>query len=1033
MISNPERNREETTGWETTTRFVLVIIMGIGVSVMIGWHVGWPAPVFLIPGTIPMNYNTALCFLLLGAGSYALATGRFHRFLAPAVGAALVLLSLLAILQSATGQSFGLDLFSPWPSEPDGVPGRMPLPTAVSFLGSGGALLAVTRRRKSPVWFAVAQTVVLGLGLISTSAYLVGLTNLSMFGLGIQMAFPTALAFVAYGIVMLAYIWRQCPSEEEGVRRWGPAIATMAVLIFFVSFGASSEFISPLEKVLELAAGGVITAVLGFSIYRLTNLKIAYKGLVLIALPLLFVLLFVALVIRMKREYEESQSLVAHTKEVITTAQSLWTQLANAQYVLRAYVVTGLPNMAEPYYVAAQEAPRTLARLQGLVRDDPLQSARAAEMAVTAQGRLTLYAEIERLMREGRKAEAVEQLRNSYSRPVWEDLYQDIGSFIAYEEHLDEQRQGRVARSWKRLNWLLAAETLAALMLAVMLVVLFGRGISARLQTLMDNARSLSDGRALSAPLTGADEIAQLDQVFHQMAKSIEEATLKERAISQYAQDFICSIDASGTFVKANPATLKIFGYHPEELIGRHFLDLVAPDEVEASLVEFQALRLREAVNGKETRCLRQDGSVVHMLWSATWSDLHQLLFCVARDITERKRGEEARQAYAAEIHDLYNQAPCGYHSLGSDGTFLQINDTELTWLGYAREEVIGKLRFQDLLTPESRQIFYESFETYKQRGWVNDLEFQIYRKDGSSMTVLLNATAIKDADGRYLSGRSTLFDITERKQADDKIKRLNQDLERRATQVETANRELESFSYSVSHDLRAPLRHIDGFVGLLKKNRSSMDEKSQRYLQIISESAKHMGRLIDDLLSFSRMGRAEMQHSVVSMQELLKEVQRELGKEAAGRSIEWKVGRLPAIQADPAMLRLVFINLLSNAIKYTRPREEAVIEIGSDCSRPDAVAFYVRDNGVGFDMRYIDKLFGVFQRLHRADEFEGTGIGLANVRRIIHRHGGETWAEGRVGSGATFYFSLPTPRRPEADSGAEGVAQTDGPSWRSA
>jgi signal transduction histidine kinase len=244
--------------------------------------------------------------------------------------------------------------------------------------------------------------------------------------------------------------------------------------------------------------------------------------------------------------------------------------------------------------------------------------------------------------------------------------------------------------------------------------------------------------------------------------------------------------------------------------------------------------------------------------------------------------------------------------------------------------------------------------------------------------------------------------DITERR-------RVAAELQRRGKLLEAANKELEAFSYSVSHDLRAPLRHIDGYASLLQKSALPLlDEKSSRYLQTISESATHMGQLIDDLLVFSRMGRQEMLHATVNLEQLVKSVLHDLRHDTQSREISWTIGALPDVKGDPAMLRQVFSNLIANAIKFTATRPLAMIEIGSDERSPAEMVFYVRDNGVGFDMQYAGKLFGVFQRLHRADEFEGTGIGLANVRRIIHRHGGRTWAESTLDQGATFYFSLP-------------------------
>ena len=252
---------------------------------------------------------------------------------------------------------------------------------------------------------------------------------------------------------------------------------------------------------------------------------------------------------------------------------------------------------------------------------------------------------------------------------------------------------------------------------------------------------------------------------------------------------------------------------------------------------------------------------------------------------------------------------------------------------------------------------------------------------------------------------------------------RIQVALQQRTAQLEAANGELEAFSYSVSHDLRAPLRHVQGYVEMLARDaRDQLSDKSRRYLQTITDAAREMGELIDDLLAFSRMGRAEMQETAVDLAELVAEVRQGLQPAINGRDIRWKVAALPRVRCDAPMVRQVLLNLLDNAVKYTRPRPAAEIEIGCAGEEEGRIVFYVRDNGAGFDMQYAGKLFGVFQRMHRADEFEGTGIGLASVRRIITRHGGRTWAEGRVNAGATFFFTLapaaadpstPTPSRP--------------------
>jgi light-regulated signal transduction histidine kinase (bacteriophytochrome) len=285
---------------------------------------------------------------------------------------------------------------------------------------------------------------------------------------------------------------------------------------------------------------------------------------------------------------------------------------------------------------------------------------------------------------------------------------------------------------------------------------------------------------------------------------------------------------------------------------------------------------------------------------------------------------------------------------------------------------------------------------------------------ESNIITILFSCTVATIAAYFILRNRQSLLDQTlremaERKRGEAEIRALNKDLEYHVAQLESANKELESFSYSVSHDLRAPLRHINGYVELLLKNASSsLDEKSLRYLTTISDSANRMGLLIDDLLAFSRIGRVEMQKTEFSLERLVEEVMDDLGHEMEGREIIWERGPLPDVYGDRSMMKLVFLNLVSNAIKFTSPRKQAKIDIGTAEGKDDETVVFIRDNGVGFDMKYADKLFGVFQRLHSADQFEGTGIGLANVQRVIHRHGGKIWAESGLEQGATFYVSIP-------------------------
>jgi PAS domain S-box-containing protein len=316
-----------------------------------------------------------------------------------------------------------------------------------------------------------------------------------------------------------------------------------------------------------------------------------------------------------------------------------------------------------------------------------------------------------------------------------------------------------------------------------------------------------------------------------------------------------------------------------------------------------------------------------------------------------------------------------------------------LAWLGYSREEVINKLRFNDILTERSQQIFKTSFHEFKETGAVHNLEFEVTRKDGSIFPVILNSTAIIAPDGRYIKSRSTLIDNTERKNAQ--------------TQVLDLNKELEGFTYSVSHDLRAPLRSIIGYTTIFREEYyHKMDDEAKRITDVIIRNTVRMGRLIDDLLDFSRLGRKPIILTDINMKEIVESIVLEQTAETKERRFSIRILEMEPTKGDQPMIHQVWINLISNAIKYTSKKDISKIEIGS-FRQEGRIIYYIGDNGAGFDMKYGDKLFGVFQRLHKMNEFEGTGVGLALVKAIVKRHGGDVWAEAKVDEGAKFYFSF--------------------------
>jgi PAS domain S-box-containing protein len=375
----------------------------------------------------------------------------------------------------------------------------------------------------------------------------------------------------------------------------------------------------------------------------------------------------------------------------------------------------------------------------------------------------------------------------------------------------------------------------------------------------------------------------------------------------------------------------------------------------------------------------------------------------------------QTRDLLQLEVEERTQQA--SLLNLTHDSIFVRdMNDVIAYWnrgaqelYGFTAEQAIGK-RSHDLL----RTIFPVPIDNINADllatgRWEGELKHT--KADQTHVVVASRWSLRRDERQRPVAILETNNDITERNRREEDIYGLNRELASRSSELEAKNKELEAFAYSISHDLRAPLRHMSGFAELLQKKASSvLDEKGQRYMLMIQESAKRMGDLIDDLLAFSRIGRVETQKTVVNLEQLVQEALSEVRQETDGRNIVWSIGTLPNFYGDRSMLRLVFVNLLSNAVKFTRTRPRAEIEIGWDQGCKDEVVVFVKDNGVGFDMKYINKLFGVFQRLHPSQSFEGTGIGLATVQRVVQRHGGKVWAEGWVDKGATFYFSAPKP-----------------------
>ena len=672
------------------------------------------------------------------------------------------------------------------------------------------------------------------------------------------------------------------------------------------------------------------------------------------------------LAFRTTNQFIMTDRLVAHTHEVIATLESGLAILTDVEAQQRAFLLTGDEQFLKDSQNAQAQINEWIGKVRKLTADNPEQQQRLSKLELVISQRLAVLNGRIKLRQEGGlQAVSSDVATLRQGRDLMDQVSRDIAEMRDAENSLLSQRQQMARTSAETSLMVIFTGSALACLIGLAAILLIHRDLK---------LRALAEKEVLTAQTT-------LESILNNSPTVV---FLK---------------DEEGRYLFVNRRFARIVGSAPEQIVGKTGFDLFTKEIAQAAREhDLKVLCSEEPLEFEET-VQYADGPHTHLAVKFPLRGLpgKTIALCgISTDITQRKQAEEERDRYFNLSRDVICIATF-------DGYFKTLNPAWEHTLGFSREELMAKPFIEFIHPDDARASQVEVDKLASGRETVN-FENRYLCKDGSWRWFAWNARAAVPQQLIYATGR----DITERKRSQAQITQLNADLQNRATQLEAANKELEAFSYSVSHDLRAPLRHIDGFVKLLHKQAiEKLDERGKRYLDIIGDSARQMGMLIDDLLIFSRMSRTELRQAKVSSDSLVHEAIGGLQTEINGRHIHWKIAPLPEVEADPAMLRQVWVNLIANAVKYSRPRNPAEIEIGCNPDNGELV-FFVRDNGVGFDMQYAHKLFGVFQRLHRAEEFEGTGIGLANVRRIVHRHGGRTWAEGKIDGGATFFFSLP-------------------------
>jgi PAS domain S-box-containing protein len=533
--------------------------------------------------------------------------------------------------------------------------------------------------------------------------------------------------------------------------------------------------------------------------------------------------------------------------------------------------------------------------------------------------------------------------------------------------------------------------------------------------------------------------------------KRAEEVRERLAAVVESSDDAIISKTLDGIITAWNPGAEKVFGYLSAEAVGKPMRMLIPPERANEELDILARIGRGESVEHFETIRVRKDGT--HIDVSATISPIKDSSGAIvgaskiARDITERKRGEAAMAGQAEQLfqqaeelarsrleleeqtlrlQSVLNSMTEGLAAADEQGKFVLWNAAAEKILGMGATNLPSQnwtehygLFQNDAVTPfPSEQIPL----VRAIRGEVSTTEMFVRNPElPDGIWIEVSAGPLRDKQGIVRGGVAAFRDVTQSRADAREIQKLNDELEQRVAertaQLEVANQELEAFSYSVSHDLRAPLRHISGFSKILVEEfGATLDPRAQHYLERIQSGTQKMGLLVDELLNLARVGRHVLRAQPAGLNAIVAEVIAILQPDSEGRQVEWIVADLPAVECDPVLVKQIFQNLLANALKFTRRRAHAVIEV-SHKEADGQLVFMVRDNGIGFSMKYVGKLFGVFQRLHSTNEFEGTGIGLVTVQRIVHKHKGRVWAEAELDKGAAFYFTLGAGKQAESKS----------------
>ena len=981
-----------------------LLAMALAASVLLGYALGELEFAALVSGHTIARPNAALGLLLGGMALLLLrpeGAGRWRRRTGRATALGMLVIGAATLSEHLLGWNLGIDqlLFQETVRAiPSPFPGRMSALTAASLILLGSGLLGLdweSRRNGRPAQWAALTTVTLGL--VVLLGYSFGESGFTSFGTPVAMSIPAALGMAILGCgVLLARPergWMRLMSSERAggalLRAWLPLAVGSIWLVGWLSLAGSHE-------------GWYSTQV----------------DQVFFAAPLIF--LFIVLIFLAARSLDR----------VDEERQRKTEEAEQANRLLERRVEQRTAQLGETISALEREMEERN-RAEGRLRQTSLYARSLLEASLDP---LVTIRKDGKIMDVNRATEEVTGVPRE--RLIGSD-------FCAYFTEPEKARQGyqRVFSQGRVQDYPLSI-----------------RHVEGRVTEVLYNATIFQNQ---SGEVEGVFAAARDVTARKQAEQALRKASLYTRTLLEASLDPLVTIRKDGKIMDVNRATEDATGIPRERLIGSDFSNYFT--EPERARQGYEQVFSQGFVQDYPLVMRRRSGQVMEVLYNATLfkNEAGEVegVFAAARDVTARKRAEREAQRLNRALRALSECNEAVVRATDERSLLRQTCDIavevggyRMAWVGYAEQDDNKTVRpmaqagaeegylgtanitwadvergrgptgtairtgevaiCQDTLTDPD---FAPWSEEAQRHGFRSSIVLPLRSEDGIFGSLSIYAVEARAFDAaeqqllEQLAGNLSYGILALR--ARTEVRALNAELEervrQRTTELEESNRDLESFTYSVAHDLRAPLRHADGFSKiLLEEYGPRLDEAGRRYLERVRQGTQYMGRLVDDLLNLSRVGRQAPAAQITGLGTLVEEVRKELAAEQEGREVEWRIGDLPFVECDPGLMKQVLTNLLSNALKFTRPRPQAVIEVGQQAGEGAPVIF-VRDNGVGFHMKYADKLFGIFQRLHRQEDFEGTGVGLATVQRILRKHGGRAWAEAELDRGATFYFTL--------------------------